>query len=152
MYMPEWRHCLFTSGFSIGIESLQNRLLKVCYVPATSTGLPRVSFFFSFLLLLLRPLTVLMKQTRQAVRAVKQSIFLDVYDVASFSKRKRDWIKFGLWLRAYTKVRILTVSGRPKLVQQIFSSWIEKGNRKNSHKKFSRTIYTSDFEVRFAVS
>jgi hypothetical protein len=27
----------------------QNRLLKVCCVPATSTGLPTVSFFFSFL-------------------------------------------------------------------------------------------------------
>jgi hypothetical protein len=64
---------------SIDIESLQNRFLKVCYVPATSAGLPRVSFFFSFLFLLLRPLTVLMKQTRQAVRAIKQSIFLDVY-------------------------------------------------------------------------
>ncbi len=36
----------------IDFESLQNRLLKVCYVPATSTGLPRVSFFFSFLFLL----------------------------------------------------------------------------------------------------
>ena len=33
----------------IDIESLQNRLLEVCYVPATSTSLPRVSFFFSFL-------------------------------------------------------------------------------------------------------
>ena len=33
--------------------------------------------FFSFFLL--RPFTVLMKQTRQAVRAIKQSIFLDVY-------------------------------------------------------------------------
>ncbi len=33
----------------IDIESLQNRLLKVCYVPATSASLPRVSFFFSFL-------------------------------------------------------------------------------------------------------
>ncbi len=33
----------------IDIESLKNRLLKVCYVPATSAGLPRVSFFFSFL-------------------------------------------------------------------------------------------------------
>ncbi len=32
----------------IDIESLQNRLLKVCYVPASSAGLPRVSFFFSF--------------------------------------------------------------------------------------------------------
>jgi hypothetical protein len=30
----------------IDIESLQNRLLKVCYVFATSAGLPRVSFFF----------------------------------------------------------------------------------------------------------
>ncbi len=36
--------------------------------------------FFSFLFLL-RPFTVLMKQTRQMVRAVKQSIiFLDVYE------------------------------------------------------------------------
>ncbi len=62
------------------IESLQNRLLKVCYVPATSAGLPRVSFFFSFLFFwLLGPLTVLMKQTRQAAHAIKQSIFLDVY-------------------------------------------------------------------------
>jgi hypothetical protein len=34
---------------TIDIKSLQNRLLKVCYVPATNTGLPRVSFFFSFL-------------------------------------------------------------------------------------------------------
>ncbi len=30
---------------SIDIKSLQNRLLKVCYVPATSTGLPRLLFF-----------------------------------------------------------------------------------------------------------
>ncbi len=29
----------------IDIESLQNRLLKVCYVPTTSAGLPRLSFF-----------------------------------------------------------------------------------------------------------
>ncbi len=33
--------------------------------------------FFSFFLL--QPFTVLMKQTRQAVCAIKQSIFLDVY-------------------------------------------------------------------------
>jgi hypothetical protein len=63
----------------IDIESLQNRLLKVCYVPSTRAGLRRVSFFFSFLFLLLQPLTVLMKQTRQAVCAIKQSIILDVY-------------------------------------------------------------------------
>ena len=34
--------------YTIDIESLQNRLLKVCYEPATSASLPRVSFFFSF--------------------------------------------------------------------------------------------------------
>jgi hypothetical protein len=39
-------------------------------VPVTSAGLPSVSFFFSFLFLLLQPLTVLMKQTRQAVCAI----------------------------------------------------------------------------------
>jgi len=53
----------------IDIESLQNRLLKVCYVLATSASLPRLLF-------LLRPLAVLMKQTRQAVCTVKQSILL----------------------------------------------------------------------------
>jgi hypothetical protein len=55
------------------IESLQNRLLKVCYVPAASASLPRLLF-------LLRPLAVLMKKTRQAVHAMKQLYFLDVYD------------------------------------------------------------------------
>ncbi len=54
---------------TIDIESLQNRLLKVCYVLATCAGLPRLLF-------LLWPLTVLMKQTRQAVHAIKQSILL----------------------------------------------------------------------------
>ncbi len=49
-------------------------LLKVCYVPATSSVL--IALFTSFLL---RPLTVLMKQTRQPVHAIKQSIYIDVY-------------------------------------------------------------------------
>jgi hypothetical protein len=49
-------------------------LLKVGYVPATSADL--IAFFSSFLPQLL---TVQMKQTRQPVRAVKQSIYLDVY-------------------------------------------------------------------------
>ncbi len=62
-------------------QKMKNKLLKVCYVPTTSAGLPRVSFFLSVLFLLLQPLTVLMKQTRAAVCAVKQSIFLDVYGV-----------------------------------------------------------------------
>ncbi len=46
--------------------------LKVCNVPATSAVLK--TYFF-----LLQPLTVLMKQIRQLVHAVKQSIYLDVY-------------------------------------------------------------------------
>ncbi len=44
-------------------------------MPATSAGLPRVSYFFSFLFLLQWPFTVLIKQTWQAVRTVKQSIY-----------------------------------------------------------------------------
>ncbi len=54
---------------TIDIESLQNRLLKVCNVPATRAGLLKASFFQW-------PLTVLMNQTRQAVCAFKQSILL----------------------------------------------------------------------------
>jgi hypothetical protein len=45
-------------------------------VPTTSAGLPRLLF-------LLRPLTVLMKQTRQAVRAIKQSILLRILWIAA---------------------------------------------------------------------
>ncbi len=59
-------------GSGIDINRCKNRLFKFCYVPATSAAHNR-------LLLLLRPFTVLMKQTKQAVRAVKQSIFLDAY-------------------------------------------------------------------------
>ncbi len=55
-------------SLSKDIESLQNRLLKVCYVPATSAGLR--------LLYLLWPLKVLKKQTRQAAHAINQSILL----------------------------------------------------------------------------
>ncbi len=58
-----------TCAECIDIESLQNRLLKVCYVPATSAGLNRLLFF-------LHPITVLMKQARHAVTAIGQSIVL----------------------------------------------------------------------------
>ncbi len=57
------------------------RLHKVCYVPANGAVL--IAFFSS---LLLRPLTVLMKQTRQAVHAVKQSIYLDVYSKSTYDE------------------------------------------------------------------
>jgi hypothetical protein len=73
--------CLLFVGWHAGAASLPhryrkslNRLLKVCYVSATSAVLK--AFFSSFLL---RPLTVLIKQTMQPVRAIKQSIYLDVY-------------------------------------------------------------------------
>jgi len=45
------------------------------------TGFQGFSFHF-----LMRPLTVLMKQTRQAVWAIKQSIYLDVYDCVPLTK------------------------------------------------------------------
>ncbi len=48
-----------------------NRLLNFCCAPATSATSSK-----AFSVFLLRPLTVLMKQTRQAVRAIKQSILL----------------------------------------------------------------------------
>jgi hypothetical protein len=47
-------------------------------VPVTSADHKRLLF-------LLRLLTVLMKQTRQSVRAIKQSIFLDVYEFYSLN-------------------------------------------------------------------
>jgi len=48
-------------------------------VPGTNAGLPRLSQLL--LLFLQQPLTVLMKQTRQAVCACKQSIYLYYLDV-----------------------------------------------------------------------
>ena len=60
---------LVNSQLIAQISNDKNRLLKVCYVPATSASLPRLLF-------LLRPLTVLMKQTRQAVCILNQSILL----------------------------------------------------------------------------
>jgi hypothetical protein len=53
----------------------KNRLLKFCFVPVTSAAHNKLLFF----LFLLWPFTVVMKQTRQAVHVIKQSIFLDVY-------------------------------------------------------------------------
>ncbi len=52
-------------------RKMKSRLLKVGYVPATSARLPRLLFCF-----LMQPLTVLMKQTRQAGCTIKQSILL----------------------------------------------------------------------------
>ncbi len=74
-----FRIYLWTTACLIDVKSLQNGLLKVCYVPATSASLNRLLFF----LFLLWPWTVLMKQTRQAVHAVKQPILLRCLWLAS---------------------------------------------------------------------
>ncbi len=42
-----WAKMTSPGGQAIDIESLQNRLLKVRYVPATSAGLNGLLFFFS---------------------------------------------------------------------------------------------------------
>jgi hypothetical protein len=61
--------------FSHRYRKTKNRLLKVCYVPAASARLPRLLFFF---------FDVAVKSTNeatwQAVSAIKQSIYLDVYE------------------------------------------------------------------------
>jgi len=62
--------CLQILQKSIDIER-KTRLLKVCNVPATSA-----TFLAFFLFFLLWPLTVLMRQTRQAVCDINQSIFI----------------------------------------------------------------------------
>ncbi len=49
MIIRLWPHLKPHSVESIDIKSLQNRLLKICCLAATSASLPRVSFFFSFL-------------------------------------------------------------------------------------------------------
>ncbi len=69
--------CMLPQNLPIDIERQKNRLLKVCYVPAASARLPRLLFYAAVN-------GVLMKQTRQAVRAIKQSIYLDVYEFTPF--------------------------------------------------------------------
>ncbi len=41
----KWQHLSWLKASAMDIESLQNILLKVCYVPATSAGLNRLLFF-----------------------------------------------------------------------------------------------------------
>ncbi len=70
---------------SIDIER-KNGLLKVCYVPASSATFLAFSPFF-----LMWPLTVLIKQTRQTVRAIKQSILLRCIWNAGTTQRKNSF-------------------------------------------------------------
>ncbi len=63
--------------------SKKYRLLKFCYVPATSIGLNSSQASFLFLFLLLRPFTELLKQTRQAV-PLSSLYYLDIYGSISW--------------------------------------------------------------------
>ncbi len=64
----------------IDIERQKIVCVKICYVPATSARLPRLLF--------MQPKTVLMKQTRQAVYPIKQSIYIDVYCASRQTQNK----------------------------------------------------------------
>jgi len=46
-----------------------------------------ITFFFLFLL---QPFTALMKQTRQTVHAIRQYIFLDVYEWDRITDKKKE--------------------------------------------------------------
>ncbi len=105
----------------IHIESLQKRLLKVCYVPATSASLPRVSFFFSFLFFvaaaidstneankvtsavyILRCLWASCKNAERIFRNIFFIIcfvFLDIsYPDREMSKKSKDWFNLSRFL------------------------------------------------------
>ncbi len=56
----------FTLRTEYRYRKAKNRLIKFCYVPATSAAQNRLLFFF----FLLRLFTVLMKQTRQALSSL----------------------------------------------------------------------------------
>ncbi len=78
------------------------RLLKFCYV-LTASATVLALFFFSFLL---QPLPALMRQTRQAVCSINQSIFLRcLWSLVIFG--------FYLWVRLQpTHVELLSVPCR----------------------------------------
>ncbi len=100
----------------------QNRLPKVCYVPATSACLPRLLF-------LLRPLTVLMKQTRQAVCAIKQYFLLRCrWYVQTLSLRRHFWGILQAFLRHFCGIFI-----------SIFSS-VFLANFANTKTSFTMTL------------
>ncbi len=70
-YEIEYREVWKQIWLKIIDTKIKNSLLKVCYVPATSATFLA---FFSFFLLW--PSTVLMRETRQAVHVIKQSILI----------------------------------------------------------------------------
>jgi hypothetical protein len=92
------------------------RFLMVCYVPATSAT------FFFFFHFLLPPLAVLMRQTRQAVHAINQSIFLRCL-----------WVKIHRHLRKveqWPKLQEIVVS--VALAKVMVPHYVTKQQQKNS--------------------
>jgi hypothetical protein len=110
-------------------QKTKNRLLKFCYVPATSAARNSLLFFLSYLL---RLFTVLMKQTRQAVRAIKQSIFLDVYAVATWLSVIASLLFFNTgscWACLYFQNIIFTLAIERTLTESIeFFAKSDKGS------------------------
>ncbi len=60
---------------AIDIKSLQNRLLRVCYVPASSPGLSRVSLLFSLLFFVAAAINITNEANKAGSTGVKQSIY-----------------------------------------------------------------------------
>ncbi len=81
----------------IDIERLKIDCLQFGMCPLLALGFQ--GFFFLFLM---RPLTVLMKQTRQVRRAFKKSIYLDVY--AQIQAYKLDFLTH-LHQTTWSKIR-----------------------------------------------
>ncbi len=113
----------WTSENTIDIER-KNRLLKVCYVPTTNA-----TFLAFFLFFLLWSLTVLMKQTRQVVRAVRRSILLRClwktlnFPFSKFTLDQSGFAKHFKWFFIYKKV-ILPKCANFLYLQTYFWGWV----------------------------
>ncbi len=116
---------------TIDIERRKNRLLKFCYVTATSAAQNRLLFFF-----LLRLFTILMKQIRQALSSLysymsmistrlSQCVFYDLYDNKSLylSLRMHD-------VKYWKSFNFLNLSKKQKVPPPILAVSLEDAQKK----------------------